>query len=43
VVGVASYVICEYDKVKQEFTEFEKVMVRMKEDLIRKASKDWGI
>ena len=37
------YVICEYDSVKEEFPEFREVMTRLRERLIAKAEKDWGL
>ena len=36
-----SYVICEYDKVKQEFPEFNSVLEKLRSDLIAKAEADW--
>jgi hypothetical protein len=38
-----SYIICEYEKVKQEFPEFKATMDALKANLVSKASKDWGI
>ena len=40
---MASFVICEYEKVRQEFPEFEAVMVKLRNDLIAKAEKDWNM
>ena len=37
-----SYVICEYDKVKQEFPEFNSVLEKLRSDLIAKAEADWS-
>jgi len=36
-----SYVIVEYDKIKEEFPEFKSVMTQLETDLIAKAKKDW--
>jgi hypothetical protein len=38
-----SYVICEYEKVKQEFPEFKSTMDSLKSELMNLAVKDWGI
>jgi hypothetical protein len=38
-----SFVICEYEKVKQAFPEFESVMTNLKANLVSKASSEWGI
>jgi hypothetical protein len=35
------YVITEYDKIREEFPEFDSVMVQLETDLIAKAKKDW--
>lgn len=40
---MVSYVICEYEKVRQEFPEFGTVMTKLRNDLIAKAEKDWGM
>jgi hypothetical protein len=36
------YVICEYEKVKQNFPEFYSMMQNLRTSLIAKASADWG-
>lgn len=36
------YVICEYEKVKQNFPEFAAVMQNLRNTLIAKASADWA-
>lgn len=36
------YVICEYEKVKQNFPEFATVMQNLRSTLIAKASADWA-
>ena len=36
------YVICDYDKVKEEFPEFERTMRELEEQLIAKAEADWS-
>lgn len=38
---MTSYVICEYDKVKLEFPEFNAIMQALEDSLIAKASADW--
>jgi hypothetical protein len=38
-----SFIICEYEKVKQAFPEFKAVMDSLKANLISKASGEWGI
>jgi len=35
------YVICEYDKVKEQFPEFNAVMTALQTKLLAKAMKDW--
>lgn len=37
------YILCEYNKVKEEFPEFKKVMDDLKSALVSKASAEWGI
>jgi len=37
------YVICEYDSVKKEFPEFQDVIIDLRNRLIAKAEKDWGL
>jgi len=37
------FVICEYDKVKQEFPEYLSVMNETRNKLIAKAEKDWDM
>lgn len=37
-----SFVICEYEKVKDEFPEFANVMKTLKNELIAKAGRDWS-
>ena len=37
------FVICEYEKVRQEFPEFQTTMNTLKNSLISKASTEWGI
>lgn len=37
-----SYVICPYDKVKENFPEFQAVMKKLHDDLIAKATADWS-
>lgn len=37
------YVICEYEKVKQEFPKFQSVMTTLRNQLIAKAEKDWNM
>ena len=36
------FVICDYDKVKEEFPEFDETMRKLEEELIRKAEADWA-
>ena len=36
------YVICEYEKVREYMPEFAATMQQLKNDLIAKASSDWG-
>jgi len=38
-----AYVICEYEKVKQEFPEFKATMDNLKTSLLGLATKDWGL
>lgn len=40
---VGGFVICEYEKVKQEFPEFQAVLTALRSKLIAKAVKDWGL
>jgi hypothetical protein len=40
---MGGYVICEYEKVKQEFPEFEYTMTSLRNALIAKGMKDWGL
>jgi len=37
------YVICEYEKVKQEFPKFQSVLTTLRNRLIAKAEKDWNM
>jgi len=37
------YVICEYEKVKQEFPKYQSVMTNLRNQLIAKAEKDWNM
>lgn len=37
-----SYVICEYDKVKQQFPEFKATMTKLATDLRAKCAADWS-
>lgn len=37
------FVICEYESVKQEFPEFYNVMATLRNNLIAKGEKDWGL
>lgn len=37
------YVICEYEKVKQEFPKFQSVLTTLRNQLIAKAEKDWNM
>ena len=37
------YVICEYEKVKQDFPKFQSVMTTLRNRLIAKAEKDWNM
>ena len=37
------YVICEYEKVKPEFPYFESVMTTLRNTLIAKAERKWGL
>jgi len=37
------YIICEYESVKKEFPEFQDVMTDLRNRLIAKAEKDWGL
>jgi len=37
------YVICEYEKVKQNFPKFQGVMTNLRNKLIAKAEKDWNM
>lgn len=39
---MTNYVICEYEKVKQNFPEFATVMQNLRNTLIAKASADWS-
>jgi hypothetical protein len=36
------YVICEYEKVKEEFPEFKSIMETLRTNLIAKAQADWA-
>jgi len=36
------YVLCEYDKVKETFPQFQTIMEKLKADLIAKAEADWA-
>jgi len=36
------YVICDYDKVKEEFPEFERTMKELEDQLVSKAAADWA-
>lgn len=40
---VGGFVICEYEKVREEFPEFQDVMTNLRNTLIEKAKKDWGM
>jgi len=43
-IGMAGgYVICEYESVKKEFPEFQEIMTALRDRLIAKAEKDWGL
>lgn len=37
-----SFVICDYDKVKETFPEFNQVLTSLREKLIAKAREDWS-